>query len=107
MPTAVARAAYAEGVIPRHWKLHEGTRQLIASASLATITLAGNLIAQRLQALANRRQLVLDSVNLDPVLTLLRDLPQGLQRLVEAGDGLVDATQRVLSWSHEVTPFAA
>jgi len=63
-----------------------------AAASLVTIPFAGHLIAQRLQPLCCRHQLVLDTVDLDPVPTPLRDLPDGLQRLVEARDCDIDAS---------------
>src|SRR5687768_11109379 len=70
------------------------------SAFLGAITAAGNLIAQRLQPLRKRDQLVLETVDSDPV-TVLRDLPEGLQCLLEARDGVVDVTQPLLICRHE------
>jgi len=50
-----------------------------AATSSSTIAFAGHFITQRLQPLRNRGHLVLDSVDLDPVLALLRDLPHARQ----------------------------
>jgi hypothetical protein len=77
-----------------------------ASPSLGSIAVASQLIAQCLQPLRNRDQLVLDTVDGDSILAPLRDLPHGLQRLVEARDGIVDATQHFLIWRHQGTPLA-
>jgi hypothetical protein len=63
-----------------------------AAASLANVAFAGHLIAQRLQSLRGRHELVLDTVELDPLFAFLGDLPDGLQRLVEARDGDIDAS---------------
>ena len=50
-----------------------------AATSSSTIAFAGHFSTQRLQPLRKRGQLVLDTVDLDPVLALLRDLPHGHQ----------------------------
>src|SRR5215207_5843849 len=75
-----------------------------ASPALGTIS-ASHLIAQRLQPRRKRHQLVLETVDGDPV-TVLRDLPHALQRLLEVRDGVVDAAQRFLIWRHQGTPSA-
>jgi hypothetical protein len=62
-----------------------------AAASLATIAFADHVIAQRLQTLRSRGQLVLDTVELDSLLAFLGDLPHGLQRLLEERDRFIDA----------------
>ena len=48
-------------------------------STFSTIAFAGPFSTQRLQPLRKRGQLVLDTVDLDPVLALLRDLPHGRQ----------------------------
>jgi hypothetical protein len=76
-----------------------------ASAFLGAITAACHLIARRLQPRRKRDQLVLETVDGDPV-AVLWDLLHGYQRLVEARDGVVDAAQRFLIWRHQGTPSA-
>jgi hypothetical protein len=72
-----------------------------AASSLATIPCAGHLIAQRSQPFCCRGQLVLDTVDLHPFLTFPRDLPDGLQRLVEARDRVVDEAERIRGPGHK------
>jgi hypothetical protein len=62
------------------------------TASLGLITITGHLIAERLQPFCERDELMLDTVDGDSILASLRDLPHGLQRLLEARDSVIDAS---------------
>ena len=82
------------------------SRSCRAAASPGTIAVAGHVIPQRLQPLRNRHQLVLDSVDLDPVLTFLRDLPDGPQRLSRRAMASSMRLSVSVGWGHAVTPLA-
>jgi hypothetical protein len=56
------------------------------AASLSTIVLGGNVIAQRPQALRQSAQLMRNTVNSYRLLPRPEDLHEGVQRLVDARD---------------------
>jgi hypothetical protein len=78
------------------------------AASLGTIILGSNVIAQRPQALRQSAQLVRSTVDGYRLLLRPEDLPEGVQRLVDVRTGVVDAAEHHFAgkrhcqaWSHD------